>query len=585
MCYTNNGDGIVKKKKKKLRVGRILVALVVLGLIIFGLIKLGSGLFDKAKEIIDRGKDAYLSSLEYEVQLYNMDYTESIRLVRGTTVKLYEKEVEQKDEAGTLLNTYRKIKYEDKEYLLFNDYVTFNVYDIIKEKEMYVRTPLVIYESADDIKILSYAKKGDKLDIVGYDKLNSDGSVNMYKVKYNEVEGYVYSKYVLQSEEEAKVYYDHNGTYATHVKRGNRFGGGNASKLDYYPYEKGNFEDNVMPSEVRSLYLNSGVLNNLDAYINLAKESNINAFVVDIKENTAPAYPAKAMETYSKTNYDKAINSYDNYKAAIQKLKDNGFYVIGRIVVFKDSYYITDHPEDAISSKSTGSPYKLSGSYWPSAYSRGVWEFNVALAKEAVLEMGFNEIQFDYVRFPDRIGSIESSLDMKNKYGEDKAQALQGFLMYACDEIHKVGAYVSVDVFGESANSYVAAYGQYWSSISNIVDVISGMPYPDHFAKGEYGLDVPWEYPYQLLKAWGSSVMKRQAEAPTPAIVRTWIQTYNAIYSPHIIYDSNKISEQIRGLYDAGLTGGYMTWNGTSSLAKYKEVSSAFKRSYINENN
>ena len=75
MCYTNNGDGIVKKKKKKLRVGRILVALVVLGLIIFGLIKLGSGLFDKAKEIIDRGKDAYLSSLEYEVQLYNMDYT------------------------------------------------------------------------------------------------------------------------------------------------------------------------------------------------------------------------------------------------------------------------------------------------------------------------------------------------------------------------------------------------------------------------------------------------------------------------------------------------------------------------------
>ena len=116
--------------------------------------------------------------------------------------------------------------------------------------------------------------------------------------------------------------------------------------------------------------------------------------------------------------------------------------------------------------------------------------------------MGFNEIQFDYVRFPDRIGSIESRLDMKNTYNEDKAQALQGFLFYACDEIHKLGAYVSVDVFGESANTYVAAYGQYWSAISNIVDVISGMPYPDHFAKGEYGISIPWEKPYELLSAW-----------------------------------------------------------------------------------
>ena len=568
------------KKKKKLRIGRIIIALVLLGLFIFGLVKLTKGLFEKAKEIVDKGETAYLCSLDYEVQLYDMNFKESTKMIRGTNVTLYEKEVEEKDEEGKVLNKYRKIKYDGKEYLLFNDYITLNVSEIIKEKVMYVRTPLTIYESSDDIKIVSHAPKGSKLDVIGYDKINSDGSVNMYKVKYNDIEGYVYSKYVLASEEEAKVYYDHNGTYATHKARGNRFGGGDASKLDYYPYEKAKFDDNVMPEEVRSLYVNSGVLNNIDEYIKLAKESNINAFVVDIKENTAPAYPAKAMEKYSITNYNKAINSYDKYKSVIQKLKDNGFYVIGRIVVFKDSYYATDNPEDVISSKSTGQPYKLSGSYWPSVYSRDVWEFNVSLAKESVLEMGFNEIQFDYVRFPDRIGSIESTLDMKNKYKEDTAQALQAFLMYACDEIHKVGAYVSVDVFGESANNYVAAYGQYWSSISNIVDVISGMPYPDHFAKGEYGLSVPWEKPYTLLKAWGNSVMKRQAEAPTPAIVRTWIQTYNAIYSPHIVYDATKISEQIQGLYDAGLTGGYMTWNGTSSLAKYKEVSSAFKRSY-----
>ena len=79
-----------------------------------------------------------------------------------------------------------------------------------------------------------------------------------------------------------------------------------------------------------------------------AKDTNINAFVVDIKDNTAPAYPAEAMKKYSQTNYNNAINSYEEYKNAIQKLKDNGFYVIGRITTFKDSYYAKDHPEATI---------------------------------------------------------------------------------------------------------------------------------------------------------------------------------------------------------------------------------------------
>lgn len=97
--------------------------------------------------------------------------------------------------------------------------------------------------------------------------------------------------------------------------------------------------------------------------------------------------------------------------------------------------------------------------------------------------MGFNEIQFDYVRFPDRTYSYEKSgeISMQNTYGEEKAQAIQKFLMYASDEIHSVGAYISADVFGESAHNYVTGYGQYWPAISNVVDVISAMPYPDHF--------------------------------------------------------------------------------------------------------
>ena len=154
--------------------------------------------------------------------------------------------------------------------------------------------------------------------------------------------------------------------------------------------------------------------------------------------------------------------------------------------------------------------------------------------------------------------------------------------MYACDEIHELGAYVSVDVFGESANTYVAAYGQYWPAISNVVDVISGMPYPDHFARGEYGVSIPWTEPYKILNLWGQAVSKRQNEIETPAIVRTWIQAYNAIYSPNVVYDATMMENQIKGLYDAGLTGGYMTWNGSSNLSKYTSIASAFRKDYLN---
>ena len=128
--------------------------------------------------------------------------------------------------------------------------------------------------------------------------------------------------------------------------------------------------------------------------------------------------------------------------------------------------------------------------------------------------------------------------------------------MYAADILHEHGAYVSADVYGESAFAYVTAYGQYWPAISNVVDVISGMPYPDHFGpEGEWR---PWEHPYEMLLSWGRSAMNRQGETPTPAAVRTWIQAYNAIREPY------------------NCTGGYMTWNARSSLDKYTRLTPAF---------
>ena len=561
---------------RKIKIGRMLIFLIAAILVSFACFTLIINLFKGVGNLITSDK-MFVASSNLTAPLYDINFNEVDKITRGTELIVSDITTNNEKE-------YYKIKYNDNEYYISVDDLVKEEKDIVKEKEMYVRSSLTLYEDIDSIKIKGLIEKGEKVEVLGYDELNSDGSVDVYKVKYNDQEGYVYGKYLVNNHEDSIKNYDEEDSYQIHKKRGDSWGGGDAGSLDYYPYEKPKFEDNVMPNEVRSLYMNAGVVSNVDEYIKLAKSSGINAIVVDIKDNTSPGYPANAMKEYSITNYEKAINSYEDYKNAIKKIKDAGLYVIGRITVFKDSYYSKDHPEDTILDTATGKSYNHDGSYWPSAFNRDVWEFNVSLAIESVKEMGFNEIQFDYVRFPDRVQSLEEAgkIDYNNVYDETKAQAIQRFVMYACDEIHKYGAYVSIDVFGESAHTYVTPYGQYWPAISNVADVISGMPYPDHFGTYEYGFKEPvWTIPYDLLYLWGNEfVMNRQSEIPTPAIVRTWIQAYDSIKSPYVTYDASMVSKEIQGLYDAGLTGGFITWNGSSSLTKYQEISSAFGKEY-----
>lgn len=562
-----------KHKRKVNKKGKLLIVvfLIIVILFIVFLIKKDNKISKQ-----DNSNIVYICSDETKTKLYDIDKNEVDSVLRGTEVINYK----YKEKVDNII--YTKIKYNGTIYLIDNENISKEKQDIVKEKEMYVRTNTTTYKNENNAEILGLVKKGEKVEIIGYDKLNEDGSVNKYKIKYNNGEAYVYGKYLVKSEEESLKVYDENELQEYLNKMSNTLGGGTATNLDYYPYEKPKFEDNVMPDEVRAFYINSAAIKNIDKYISLAKESNINAFVIDIKDNTSPAYNSPVMNKYSPTNYKHAINDFDEYKKLVKKAKDAGFYVIGRITTFKDNYFVEDHKETAIKS-SNGEPFKHNSSYWPTAYNRLVWEFSVELAREAVKEVGFNEIQFDYVRFPDRTQNLEKSgtINLNNTYNEEKAQAIQTFIMYAADSIHEVGAYVSIDVFGECASNYVTAYGQFWAAISNVADVISGMPYPDHFSTHEYGIsEVVWTVPYKVLNAWGSYVAKKQSIIPTPAVVRTWIQTYNSIKTPTVVYDASKISDEIRALYDNGLTGGYMTWNSASSLEKYREVNAAFRKVY-----
>ena len=557
----------MKKRRKRIKKGPIfllfLIVLAVGGFLVYRKIENDK----KLKE----NMTMYIASSELSEKVYDKEGKEATSIVRGNKVLYYENVILEDGKV--------KITYNDQEYYINKDNLVKEYKDVVREDKIYVRTSIDILKSLDDYHLETLVKKGDELQILGFNELNDKGEVDYYKVKTNDDhEGYVNRKYLARTQEEANKNYDEDGKYKIHKERGNKYGGGDGATLDYYPVEKPTFENNKMPEQVYALYINGGkyIIANVDNYIKYAKETKINAFVVDIKDSGVTGYASPFMKEVSPTSYKNAQTSFEDYKKAIKKIKDAGFYVIGRITTFKDDYFIADHKEYAIAQN--GKPLKYSSAYWPSAFQRGVWEFNIGLAIEAVQEMGFNEIQFDYVRFPDRMQKIESSLDYLDIYKETKAQAIQRFVMYATDILHKYNVYVSIDVFGESSWGYVTAYGQYWPAISNVADVISAMPYTDHF---DHNNSSYWTNPYNTMKTWGKTAAERQGEIPTPAIARTWITAYNTPYwNPTVAYNEEKLTEQINGLYEVGLKGGYMTWNSASNLEKYKLQKSAFTKEY-----
>ncbi len=554
----------MNRKKKRLKLGKLILFIVIIVIITLGIIK--------------KSYDKYLASENNVVSIYeyskNEDGTEVLNksedITRGTKISTKNDKFTYEEKEYTLIN------YNDKEYYVLSNELVDNEKDVVLEKNKFVRTSVTVYKNEVDSKIESFIKKGNELEILDYDKLLDNGNVNMYKIKKDDISGWVYAKYLVNDKDSALANYNENSVYDTHKDR--KYGsrelyGGKASTLDYYPYERVSFEDNKLLETAKSMYLNAGsnVINNIDSYLDIAKNNGVNMIVVDIKDG-ALAYSSEVAKEYSMTAYNTAINSNEKYKSAIDKIKEAGIYVVGRIVVFNDVHYGKDHPEDCITSSA-------SSRLWPSAYSRGAWEYNVELAKEAIRTMVFNEIQFDYVRFPEDAYnmSIKGNTDFKNKYDEEKAEAVQNFLFYAVDQIHKEGAYLSVDVFGECSSEYVTAYGQYWPAISNIVDAISSMPYTDHFGRN----NDTWSNPYKTVYNWAVGAAKRQTEIPTPAIARTWITAYDTPYwNPKVIYDASKISDQAKALVDAGLKGGFITWNSASSLSKYQQIKSAFNKDY-----
>lgn len=501
------------------------------------------------------------------VPFYNEALAVSFQCGRGAEVR-----IESWDpfvaENGT---EYYHVYYNGQYGYIPTAYLSDNMADILQETQVYVRTTVNLVTEPDGLDIGPLVTKGDMLRIVGYDYLEPDGNVHMYEVKLGEEMGWIHADYVVGTYSDSlENWTNDEDIYELHQYRGDLYGGGDAGNLDYWPHEKGDFSDegNVMPESVYALYLAPYDCNpaTVQQYLDLAEGSQVNTFVLTIFDDGEMAYPSDLMAEYGVMDNYACQNTYAEFEEAIRMIQDAGYYIVARITAFKDGVLAQTYPEWAITDLN-GTPMQINYGYWPSVFCREVWELKVGLAVEVVDTFGINEIQFDYVRFPDYIISYEEegSVDMKNTYNEEKAQAVQRFLIFAKDVLHAHGAYISADVFGETSNSYVAPYGQYWVAISTVVDVISGMPYPDHYNSywTDTGYYSPYKHPYKTLYNWALHVSMRQDECSSPAIVRTWIQTWDdADYA----YGEVSIEKQIIALYDQDITGGYMPWYGPGSI-------------------
>ncbi len=337
---------------------------------------------------------------------------------------------------------------------------------------------------------------------------------------------------------------------------------------DYSPQVKnGSFESNPK-IDVKGIFVtgNTAQSERMDEMIALIDETALNAIVIDVKDDVGYLlFSSVAAAKYNPNANDKVY--IDDIKAFVAKLKEHDIYLIARIVSFKSPFYAQNHPDRAIVYKDSGKLYTDSDRLpWVSPHDRTMWEYNVEIAKEAA-ELGFNEIQFDYVRFP-AIGNPEA-INYRNETDESQTATIQNFLKYAYEELKPYEVYISADVFGWAATATGGiGIGQHWEAVSNVVDYISPMMYPSHYGPNTFGLPVPDAYPYETIDRSVKDAIDRNKNLYTPAGIRPWLQDFTATWvEGYIPYRTKEVKAQIEALKDNGINE-YLMWNAGNYYRK-----------------
>jgi hypothetical protein len=315
------------------------------------------------------------------------------------------------------------------------------------------------------------------------------------------------------------------------------------------------------PEVVRGLYLNAwaaGSSRKLDRLIGIANETEVNTFVIDVKEGGEVSYRSTVPLV---NEVGSARTHIANMRGVLRKLQENGIYPIARIVCFRDEVLANAKPQWAIQ-KEDGSVWRDRDDHaWVDSFNRDVWDYNIAIAKEAI-EMGFAEVQWDYVRFPDVPPSLMKTAVFPARNGRTKADAIREFLLYSREQLASYDVPVTADVFGLTVSvKNDLGIGQQWERMSDATDVLLPMVYPSHFAKGSYGIASPNANPYDIVnKAMGYAV-KRNAGIEGGAKIRPWLQDFT-LGAPK--YGAEQVRAQMQGAYDAGVME-WVLWNPGSN--------------------
>lgn len=320
--------------------------------------------------------------------------------------------------------------------------------------------------------------------------------------------------------------------------------------------------------KVKALYLTGwtvGSMAKVNHFIDLAKNTEINSYVIDIKDDDGNVgYESQVPEVKANGTW---VKKYDVDKV-LKAFHDGGVHTIGRVVCFKDPKYSIKRPDLAIKSTSGGVWKDNGGISWLNPYNKDNWAYLVSIAKEAV-EKGFDEIQFDYVRFPsDRRKYMDFSGANTEKY-----QAISEFLSFAKSQMP--GTKVSADIFGITLESPedTEHIGQFLEHVGKDIDYISPMVYPSHYAYGQIVNKVkfpapdlePYSVVYNTL-AKGKDRLSKVTDYK--AQVRPYLQDFTASWlrpkNMYQEYGAEQVKEQIKAVYDAGYEE-WILWDASNT--------------------
>ena len=322
------------------------------------------------------------------------------------------------------------------------------------------------------------------------------------------------------------------------------------------------------PEIVRGLYVNrwAALGQKMNQLINLAKKTEVNALVIDVKDDRGfVLYKSRvplAVEIGADTN---SAMSHKKLRAILDTMAAHKIFPIARIVVAKDPLLASKKLEWAIKRRDNLQPWlDKNGKPWLDPHHRDVWKYAADLAKEAY-DLGFSEVQFDYVRFPDEKRLIsESVYPLAN--GRVRAQVIREQLGFVRSYLKPTGMPVTIDVFGLTATDTTdMGIGQRWEMFVDQADVVLPMVYPSHFAPGTYKIGNPNANPYSTIDHAMKDAKRRSANIPNAARIVPWYQDFT-LGPPHYY------AEQVRAQKKAGYDNGFQSWILWNPGSRYNEA-------------